>query len=149
MMHGTPFSSQPKPPQEEDRESGIGSNLDLRSFEGQNLPSQPAFRETERRPKQEGTTAALRGENFALVPPGWRRVSIFSKKTNNSSRSQTKCSLDKDMLKDTEGQWDHAVWAAEAESCCHSAAFGLIRVSTTVRIMSDGFALYTSCEMSY
>ncbi|XP_077958334.1 sodium-dependent phosphate transport protein 2A isoform X3 [Gasterosteus aculeatus] len=53
MMHGTPFSSQPKPPQEEDRESGIGSNLDLRSFEGQNLPSQPAFRETERRPKQE------------------------------------------------------------------------------------------------
>lgn len=52
-MHGTPFSSQPKPPQEEDRESGIGSNLDLRSFEGQNLPSQPAFRETERRPKQE------------------------------------------------------------------------------------------------
>ncbi|KAM8908326.1 sodium-dependent phosphate transport protein 2A isoform 2-T3 [Spinachia spinachia] len=53
-MDSTRFSSKPKPPQEEDRESGIGSNLDLRSFEGRShtnhLPSQPPFRETERRP---------------------------------------------------------------------------------------------------
>ncbi|KAL6117721.1 slc34a1 [Pungitius sinensis] len=55
-MPSTRFSSQPKLPQEEDRESGIGSNLDLRSFEVQNhtndVPSQTAFRETERHPTQ-------------------------------------------------------------------------------------------------
>lgn len=108
-MHGTRLSSQPKLPQEEDRESGIGSTLDLcSSFEGHNQhtnqhSSKPAFRETDRLPKQKGTRAAFGGE-FLHSCPALAAGLMGSKKAKNSSRSQTTCSLDKDMLKDTQGQ---------------------------------------------
>ncbi|XP_031713880.1 sodium-dependent phosphate transport protein 2A-like [Anarrhichthys ocellatus] len=76
-MHGTRLSSQPKLPQEEDRESGIGSTLDLcSSFEGHNPhtnhhSSKPAFRETDRLPKQKDsspqTTAVSQNKTRQLL----------------------------------------------------------------------------------
>ncbi|KAK9518004.1 hypothetical protein VZT92_023333 [Zoarces viviparus] len=76
-MHSTQLSSQPKLPQEEDRESGIGSTLDLcSSFEGHNQhtnhhSSKPAFRETDGLPKQKDsspqTTAVSQNKTRQLL----------------------------------------------------------------------------------
>lgn len=60
-MQGSPLSSQPKLPLEEDRESGIGSTLDLSSsIEGHHLHTNhhgniPSLREADRLPKEKGT----------------------------------------------------------------------------------------------
>ncbi|XP_035863354.1 sodium-dependent phosphate transport protein 2A isoform X1 [Sander lucioperca] len=62
-MHGTQLSSQPKLLQEEDRESGMGSSLDLSSsFEGYsqhtNHPfSKPSLREADRLPKEKADSS--------------------------------------------------------------------------------------------
>ncbi|XP_054453204.1 sodium-dependent phosphate transport protein 2A-like [Anoplopoma fimbria] len=69
-MHGTQLSSQPKLPQEEDRESGIGSTLDLSSsFEGHNQntnqpPSKTAIRETDKLPKQKDSSPQTTGVSW-------------------------------------------------------------------------------------
>ncbi|XP_068441266.1 sodium-dependent phosphate transport protein 2A [Clinocottus analis] len=61
-MYDTQLFSQPELPHEEDRESGIGSTLDLCSpFEGHNRnahhpSSKPTFRETDRLPKQKDSS---------------------------------------------------------------------------------------------
>lgn len=63
-MQGTLLSSQPKLPLEEDRESGIGSTLDLSSsIEGYHLRTNqnsntPSLREADRLPKEKGTRVA-------------------------------------------------------------------------------------------
>lgn len=60
-VHGTQLSSQPKVLLEEDRESGIGSTLDLSSsFEGYNQHTNhhsntPSHREADRLPEEKGT----------------------------------------------------------------------------------------------
>lgn len=77
-MHGTQLSSQPKLLQEEDRESGMGSSLDLSSsFEGYsqhtNHPfSKPSLREADRLPKEKGKRVALREEPHIHVL-GWQQ----------------------------------------------------------------------------
>lgn len=66
-MHGTRLSSKPKLPQEEeeeDRESGMGSTLDLSSSlecykqHTNHLSGKPSLREADRLPKEKGTRAA-------------------------------------------------------------------------------------------
>ncbi len=65
-MHGTQLSSHPKIPLEEDRESGIGSTLDLSgSLEGYNqhnnhLSNTASLREADRLPEERGTRVAWR-----------------------------------------------------------------------------------------
>ena len=78
-MHSTLLSSQPKLPLEEDRESGIGSTLDLSSsFEGykqhtNHQSNTPPLRKAGRLPKEKGTRVALRGESHIHLP-GWPQV---------------------------------------------------------------------------
>lgn len=63
-VHGTQLSSQPKVLLEEDRESGIGSTLDLSSsFESYNQHTNhhsntPSHREADRHPEEKGTRVA-------------------------------------------------------------------------------------------
>uniref|UniRef100_A0A8C9YIR0 Sodium-dependent phosphate transport protein 2A n=1 Tax=Sander lucioperca TaxID=283035 RepID=A0A8C9YIR0_SANLU len=73
-MHGTQLSSQPKLLQEEDRESGMGSSLDLSSsFEGYsqhtNHPfSKPSLREADRLPKEKGKRIKQLLINLSKMP---------------------------------------------------------------------------------
>ncbi|XP_049441706.1 sodium-dependent phosphate transport protein 2A-like isoform X3 [Epinephelus fuscoguttatus] len=66
-MHGTQLSSQPKLPQEEDRESGLGSTLDLsRSFECSKQhtnhgSSEPSLREADMLPKKKDSSLQTTG----------------------------------------------------------------------------------------
>lgn len=63
-MHDTELPSQPKLPLEDDRESGIGSTLDLSvNFEGYNRHTNqhctaPSLREADRLPEEKGTRVA-------------------------------------------------------------------------------------------
>lgn len=72
-MHDTQLSSNPKLPLEEDRESGIGSTLDLSSsFEGYNQHTnhhynKPSPGEADRPPKEKGSRVALRGDTRSSV----------------------------------------------------------------------------------
>lgn len=73
-MHDTQLSSNPKLPLEEDRESGIGSTLDLSSsFEGYNQHtnhhhSKPSLQlQANRLPKEQGTRAARTGDTHSFL----------------------------------------------------------------------------------
>ncbi|XP_044061376.1 sodium-dependent phosphate transport protein 2A isoform X2 [Siniperca chuatsi] len=75
-MHGTQFSSQPKLQLEEDRESGIGSTLDISSgFEGYSQHTNhhsntPSLREADRFPKERGKVAGdIFQDNAVLSNP--------------------------------------------------------------------------------
>ena len=90
-MHGT----QPKPLLEEDRESGIGSTLDLSSsFEGcrqhtNHQSNAPSLREAHRLPEEKGTRVAWGGEQHIRLRSG-----LFQKIIT----AEGWCSLDQDML---------------------------------------------------
>lgn len=72
-MHDTQLSSNPKLPLEEDRESGIGSTLDLSSsFERYNQHTnhhcnKPSLGEADRPPREKGTRVASRGDTHSSL----------------------------------------------------------------------------------
>lgn len=99
-MHDTELPSQPKLPLEDDRESGIGSTLDLSvNFEGYNRHTNqhsntPSLREADRLPEEKGTRVAWRGEAYIYLL-GLAAGLIYLKR----QLSWATCSLDTDMPK--------------------------------------------------
>lgn len=128
-VDGTRLSSQPKLLLEEDRESGIGSTLDLSSsFDDYNQHTDHqsnacSHRAADRLPEEKGTRVTW-GIKSHIHLSLKRQISRAAEAEPHAQKTHG-------------GQWDLTVWATKAKSCCPSAAFGCIWVMQYIRWLSS------------